>query len=276
MNYPKFIAEMGLEANRPRLTMGIRSGYALAFAFEALAIAGEALGIVPWIWAFHVLVAIKLLTNTLALRAQRYEVWVLEAHSVNTIADAVVMTGAVYYTGGQASPMFAIYVIEIAVMAMLTNRGITLLMAGFIIALFAGMSLLIHAGVLEQYPSPIREVPLSGNVVALGLDFQSFVLLLPTLFTTSILRMLHEREKQLEQRTRELIEAGTQKSQRESGVYGPLSEQQREAHGAIVHSAHTLLRLVDDLLLQAKSEAGKLEYQPSDVELCESVGASIR
>jgi signal transduction histidine kinase len=272
----------------------------LALGFEALAIAGELLGVVPWRWAFHVLVAIKLLTNTLALVATRANRGVLEAHGINVLADGLVMTGAVYYTGAQTSPMFAIYVIEIASIAMLTNRSITLLMAGYVVALFASMALLVHTGVLTQYPSPIHDLPLSTQVVALGLVFQASVLLLPTLFTTSILRLLQRRERQLEERTRQLIEAGIEKSQLmanvthelrtpihgilsvselcDSGVYGPITDKQKEAHAAIVHSAHTLLRLVDDLLLQAKSEAGKLEYEPSDVdlgELCATARAAI-
>src|SRR5262249_43118809 len=43
-----------------------------------------------------------------------------------TPADLLVMTGAVYLTGGPHSPLLPIYFIEVAVMALLTNLGLTI------------------------------------------------------------------------------------------------------------------------------------------------------
>ena len=148
MRTPPFIAEMGLPANRPRLWMGIWSGYGTVLVFAIFAIIGQALGVVPWTWTFHLLVAAKLVTNTLAYLALRADKVGLEASGLNIVADAVVMTGALYYTGGQTSPMFPIYVIEVTILALLTNRGITLLVSAIIAVLFGAMSLGVHLGVL--------------------------------------------------------------------------------------------------------------------------------
>ena len=134
-------------------------------------------------------------------------------------------------------------------------------------------------------------------MVVLALIFQAFVIGLPTFYTAGLVRLLRERERQLEERTRELIEAGIQKSQLmanithelrtpihritalselvESGVYGAVTPEQKGAHDAIRHSSETLLRLVDDLLLQAKSEAGKLELVVSPVDVAEQIQAVV-
>ena len=291
MHYPGFIAEIGHETNRPKLKAGVWSGYGVVAAFALLAFAGEALGVVPFRWAFQGLIAIKLVSNTLAWLGLRLDRAVLPTTMANSLADLVVMTGAIYYTGGQASPLFVIYVIEIAVIALLSNGGVTLVAALVSVALFSGMSVLIHLGVLTQYPSPLQVGQVTTSHLVLGLVFAAFVLLVPTAFTTSILRVLRAKERALEARTRELIDAGRQKSQfmanvthelrtpihgiaalselMTSGVYGELNDKQREAHASIDRSARAIMALVDQLLLLAKDEAGKLSYAPRPTDLGE-------
>lgn len=56
----------------------------------------------------------------------------------------------------------------------------------------------------------------------------------------------------------------------EIGVYDPISEKQKSAVSEIIDSAHTLTNLVNDLLDQAKLDAGKLElhftsFTPADI-----------
>ena len=297
MRYPAFAAEMGLEHNRPRLWLGVWSGYGLAVAFAALALSSQALGIIPWSFAFHALVLIKLVTNTLALLGLRYDRWALELSGLNTVADVVVMTGAIYFTGAQASPLFAIYVIEISVMALLSNLGVTVVIASLAVLLFGAMSVLVHVGVLAQYPSPLPAGELPHRLLAVALVFQVFVLIIPTVYTTSIVRALRTKERALGARTAELIEAGTQKSQfmanithelrtpihgiasltelLDDGVYGPVTDKQKEAFQRIQASAQGLVKLVDDLLLLARSEAGRLALAPTRVEPAEIVDAVV-
>jgi signal transduction histidine kinase len=301
MRYPRFIAEMGLEANRPKLWMGVVSGYFIVLVFGALTLASHLAGVLPRPWPLFVLVGLKLVTNTVALLSLRARRATLESGGVNIMMDAVVMTGAIYFTGGQLSPLFAIYVIEIAAIALLTNLGITVLMGAFILLLYGGMAIATHAAVLVQYPPPVSIGSIELRHRILGLVFSVLVIAVPTVYTSAILRMLRRKEHELEQRTHELLEAGRLKSQFmanithelrtpihgicaaselvESGVYGPLDARQREAHEAIRRAADGLLQLVDDLLLLAKAEAGKLEYKPVDVdlrELTDAVASSVR
>src|SRR5688572_26633865 len=129
MKYPRFLAEMGTESRRRDLLMGIWSGYTLSVTFGVLAIVAASMRLVPSVRFFLLLVLAKLATNTLALvcwKLRRYE---LDTGGLNVAMDLVVMTGAIYGTGGQGSPLVSLYVIEIGVLAMLTNVGITVLCA---------------------------------------------------------------------------------------------------------------------------------------------------
>jgi protein-histidine pros-kinase len=56
-----------------------------------------------------------------------------------------------------------------------------------------------------------------------------------------------------------------------TGVYGAITDKQREAHARIATSARSLLATVDDLLQLSKHEAGKLEVHAAEVDLAELV-----
>ena len=121
MKYPPFLAEMGEDARRRDLLMGIWSGYGLATFFAALTALARLEGLIQQTDVLYALVLAKLVTNTLALVCWRTRRAVLETGGLNVLMDVVVMTGAIYATGGQRSPLFSMYVIEISVVAMLTN-----------------------------------------------------------------------------------------------------------------------------------------------------------
>ena len=93
----------------------IWTGFALAFGFGVLAAAAAFFELTPWRWAFVALVSIKLLTNSLAWLALARDRFVLETQALNTTADVVLLTGAIYFTGGPYSRSLATYVIVIAV-----------------------------------------------------------------------------------------------------------------------------------------------------------------
>jgi signal transduction histidine kinase len=112
--------------------------------------------------------------------------------------------------------------------------------------------------------------------------------------------MLRSKERDLEARTAQLIQANTQRSQFiasmthelrtpihgvqgladviAAGVYGPVTDKQKEACASIKRSAQSLLGLVDDVLNLARAEAGRIEARPSAIdiaELVERVTASV-
>jgi signal transduction histidine kinase len=289
MRYPAFVAEMGLPANRGKLYAGIWSGYVIAGAFAALAVGAVVFDLSPYGREFAWMVAIKLVINTVVLVTLRRG-WrgALELMSLNMTADVLLMTAAMYYTGGPSSPISPIYVIEVTVTALLSNVGVTLLVAGGTVLAFSSMCVLVGTGALPYIPPPGLGV-MDAPQIAVYVAFAAFALGTPTFFTLRILRQLTSKEHALEARTAELIEAGKQRSVFlasvthelrtpihgiqglsdliAAGVYGPISERQRDAAASIKRSSQSLLHLVDDLLALVRADVGRLEPKPAPLDL---------
>ncbi len=290
---PPFVEELRREENRPKLWAGIWTGYLIVVGFGLLAAAAVVFEISPYGREFGLIVATKVAINTLCLvaLARRWRL-ALELMTLNITADVLCMTAGVYYTGGPGSMLIAVYVIEVAVMALLSNLGTTLLTAGGIVALYGTMCVLVWQGVLPP-TQHLAAGPMEGWHVILYLVFASFAIGVPTIFTSRIMRRLRDREQALEARTAELIEAGKQKSVFlasvthelrtpihgvqgmaeliASGVYGPVGDKQREAAGTIKRNAQALLHLIDDLLSLVKADVGRLEVRWTPVALREVV-----
>ena len=298
MRYPAFLAEVALPANRKNLRSSIATGYGTALFFGLLFLAADRAGLLPVAWPLYALIAFKLVTNTLAYLSLRSEILVLEASGLNVAADLFTMTGAVYFTGGRSSPLFAVYGMEVSVVALLTNRGTTLLVGGSAIALYGAMVILVHARVIPALPSPITAAGVGGaGYVAIQLLFVAVVLGAPTFYTATILGVLREKGRALEERNRELVEAGKHKSQFmanvthelrtpihgicglsdlvSAGIYGPVTEKQRDAQQKIKRSAQSLLGLIDDLLQLARADAGRITFTISRVDLAELLPAVV-
>lgn len=301
MRLPGFLEELRGEAYRSRLLTGCWTGYLIALAFAVLAAGAVVFDLSDYGREFVLILAIKATTNTVALIgvSRRWRVG-LELMSVNTTADILCMTAAIYYTGGPQSPLFAVYVIEVAVVALLSNLGTTLTIAGAILLAFGAMCGLELAGTLPRTAAPMAGPLASWHVVVI-MGFAAFAIGVPTVFTAAMLRKLRDREVKLAARTDELIEAGKQKSVFlasvthelrtpihgiqglsdliAAGVYGPVTDRQRDAAASIKRSAHGLLHLIDDLLALVKADVGRLEVRPAPfalAELVEQVTASVQ
>ncbi|MEJ7599885.1 MAG: HAMP domain-containing sensor histidine kinase [Kofleriaceae bacterium] len=301
MKYPAFVAEMAAPANRAKLRFGIWSGFAIAICFGVLAAAAGLFGLTPWRWEFVGLVGIKLLTNSIAGLSLAKDRAVMETQGLNTMADVVLLTAAMYLTGGAHSPLFPTYVIVIAVLSLLSNLGVTIMMAGITVSCFALMMILLTTGVLAPTPVPGSpgHAPTIGYAVT-SIVYCAFVVGVPAFFSAGTLRLLRAKEADLERRTAQLISAATQRSQFvasmthelrtpihgvqgladviAAGVYGPVTDKQKEACASIKRSAQSLLGLVDDVLQLTRAEAGKIDARPGPVnipELVERVTASV-
>jgi signal transduction histidine kinase len=296
-----FVTEVAAPPYRPRLWFGIWTGYAVAIGFAVLAVASAALDLTPWRWVFAGLIAAKLATNSLALVGLVANRAVVATQAVNTLADAVLLTAAIYFTGGPNSPLIATYVIIVAVLSLLSNLGVTIALACVIVVLFATMTILMAAGVLPPttVPGAPGTVP-SPGFAATVIAYTALVVGIPAWFSAATLRVLRAKERDLELRTAELIQAATQRSQFvasmthelrtpihgvqgladviAAGVYGPVTDRQKEACAAIKRSAQSLLGLVDDVLNLTRAEAGRIEARPGTVDiaaLVERVTASV-
>jgi len=298
---PGFVAEMASPANRPKLWFGIWSGFAIAIGFGVLAFSAAVFDLTPWRWAYVGLVSMKLLTNTLAWLGLRNDKLVMETQGLNTTADVVLLTAAIYFTGGPYSPLLATYVIIVAVLSLLSNLGVTVMMAALIVVLFSAMVIGMALGILPATPVPgAPGVAPSPGYAATAILYCSLVVGVPAWFAAATLRLLRAKERDLEARTAQLIQANTQRSQFvasmthelrtpihgvqgladviAAGVYGPVTDKQKEACASIKRSAQSLLGLVDDVLNLARAEAGRIEAKPRAVdiaELVERVTASV-
>jgi signal transduction histidine kinase len=302
MKVPAFVAEMGREEFRAKIQAGIYTGYGTAISFGLLAWYSAENGLIPRSPGFTGLVVAKLVTNTLSWISLRARVLHLPFAALNITADLLVMTGTVYLTGGPASPLLPIYFIEAAVMALLTNVGLTVVTITTSFLLFATMSALIRAGVLPLLPTPYERIGglttpyVICVVVAFGMS-----LLAPGAYIALIVQQLRAKEAALEERARELVEAAREKSQfmvnvthelrtpihgilglsdlLREGIYGPVTERQQESLGGIDQSARNLLELIDGLLLLARAEAAKLELTVGPVvveEIVDRVASTAR
>jgi signal transduction histidine kinase len=299
---PAFVAELAEPAYRARLYSGIVTGFVTCAAFALLAWLADALGVLPLRAVMIVPFAVKLVANTLAWAGLRTNKFVLTSYGLNVFADMFAMTSIIYITGGELSPLFPIYAIEITVIALLGNVGVTVTAAIGGIALYVAMAILVHAGVLPQQSTPAMLAGgLSGKYIAVDAVYAAFVLGVPTYYTARILQDLREKRQALEKRTAALVEAGQQRSQFManvthelrtpihgifglsdligSGIYGTVSPKQKEALAGIKRSAKALLVLIDDLLELSRTDAGKLDLKPEGVvvgDLVPTVVAAAR
>jgi len=298
VRYPSFIVEMGLEANRPRLWQGIGSGYAMVASFATLLLAANLFELIPWRWELWAMVVFKLVTNTAALVSLRARRAVLEISGLNVFADVLVMTGAIYWSGGQLSPLAGIYIIEITVIALLTNLGITVLVAAGAFFFYALVAVATHVGAIAQYTPPLGLArPIDVRYLIFDLAWTAFLLGVATVITSIVLRRLRVHERALKQRTAEVLEAGRLKSQFmanishelrtpiqgilgvadlvQTEVYGPVNETQKKAQRSIKRSALSLLEMIEDLLKLAMADAGQLQFKPQTVDVRDTISQAV-
>ena len=292
----RVLDELASLRNPRTLQFGVISGYVLTACFAALLAVGVATEVLPWHWAFAVLIGMKLTSNTLALVALRLNRHALLFGAINVAMDAVVMTGAIWATGDTASPISAIYTVEVAVLALLTNLTAAVIIGGACIVLFVVMGVLTTTGVLPRFPTPAEWSGHDVSYLLLATTFVSFVIVVPTFYVTGILRKLRAKEQRLESQTHALVDAGRQKAQFMAnithelrtplqgimglsdlvakGIYGEPTDKQREAMAHVKSRAHDLLALIDDLLQLARLDAGNRSVHLTSVDIPELLGTA--
>lgn len=275
------------------LRYGVVSGYVLTLGFAAVVALAIWLGAVPWHPMFAMLLAAKMVTNTLTWLALRTGRFTLTFAIVNVAMDSVVLTGAIWITGDTASPIIAVYTLQVTVLALLTNVVSTVVIGTCSMLMFIAMGLATHFGVLQRFPTPAEWSGRSPVYVVVAVVFTVLVIGVPTFHVGLILRRLRDRERRLEARTHALVDANKQKAQFMAnithelrtplqgvmgladlvakGIYGPTGERQVEAMSNIKGSARRLLALIDDLLQLASFDAGKLQLHLEEVDLADAL-----
>ncbi len=275
------------------LRFGVISGYVMLLAFAGLVGFGVRFGALQWHPLLGGLLVVKLVATTLAWLGVRFDWLSLEFGAVNVFVDGLVMTAAIWVTGDTASPVVAIYTIQVTVLALLTNLATAVLVGVWTFGLFVAMAFATHTGLLARFPTPAEWSGNSSAYVVIAVLFVAIVIGVPTFHVGLILRRLRTNEHRLEARTHALVDANKQKAQFMAnvthelrtpiqgvmglsdlvakGIYGTVSLRHVEAMTQIKHSARRLLSLIDDLLLLASDDAGKLEVQLEEVDLLDTL-----
>ncbi|NCQ60024.1 MAG: hypothetical protein GW913_05040 [Myxococcales bacterium] len=302
MRTPAFLSEIESPAWRSRLRAGIASGYGVTLTFALLAYVAGRSGITPHVHGIYAVIAFKLVANTIAWAGLRADRGVLWTQSLNTLADLLAMTGAIYLTGGPLSPLLAVYVITISVLGLLANTGITLLAAAVAFLMHLGVTLATYFGLLPFIPPPMSAtVAPDGFQTIVALVYAAFMLGTSGLLTSRLTSSLRLRKERLRARTVELIAAREARTLLlanvthelrtplhgilgtlelfEAGLYGDVNEQASSAHVQMRRAAESLNKRVDDLLSLTRAEAGKLAVHTTQVdvpELLANVEGSVR
>lgn len=300
LGLPAFLTEIEGPTYRSRLEFGVRSGFSVVLVFALWGVLSGAIPKEPiYFWPVY----LKVVTNAVAWLGLRYDRHVLATTSANTFTDVVAMTWAIYMTGGALSPLFCVYAIELTVVALLSNVGTTVLIAVIAVAQYTAMVLAVRFGLVPAVPVPATiQSALSDEFLAVHVLFCAFVLGVPTFFTAAILKQLRDKQRVLEDRTRELVDASRERAQFmanvthelrtpihgihglaeliECGVYGPVADpRQQRALAEIRAGASSMLSLVDDLLELSSTDAGRISYDACDVDvndLCDRLAATTR
>jgi signal transduction histidine kinase len=295
---PALIAGLAAPGQRRKLRLSVYAGYGLAGVLLALAGASQAAPILATSRALYALAAFKLGVNTLAWLSLRRDSLVPLGALANLAADLTVITGAVYLTGAQTSPLHVVYAVEIAVVAMLFDRVVTVLTAACAIAMYAAMSLFVLVRALPAHPAPVELAGgVTGSYAALDVALWAALLGALTYLLSALQHALREKERALEQNHAALMDANRHKQQfmtnvthelrspihgvlglselLRSGVYGELDDRQRDAVAGIEDSASSLLRLVDDLLAQTRADGDGLIALPREVALAPLLGETV-
>jgi signal transduction histidine kinase len=295
MRLPAFLSVLRAQRHRPVLLTGVTSGYAAALALLILAALAQAWGVMSWSWGFYLLVLLKLMTTSLAwlgILRRRFEV---EASALNILASFLLFTAAIHLTGGPPSPLVALYVIEVAVLAVLANAAVATLGAVAALGLYVGLLAAGALGFLAPPKAWAGDPALGADVGRIVGEVAIVALLLAATvaFASAARRRLRARERVLEARANELVEANKLKALftanvthelrtpihgilgltelLEEEVYGAIADKQRGALEGIRYSAEGLLKQIDDLLEIARAESGRMELSVSRFPLADVI-----
>ena len=279
-------------AGKRNLRLGVPSGFAFPTLLGLVAAFAERAGAISSARWLYALVAFKFVLNgalALALRRDRHLGLVAAS---NLAADLALMTSAVHLTGGVLSPLAPVYIVEVAIVAAITNVGPTVFAASVAFTMFGASAALAHGRVIPAQPVPMLGLDpslLSAGEVASVLVLYAILLGVSATFIGGIVGKLRASERALEEKHRALETASRAKSQLvanvthelrtplygimglldvvDAEIYGPVTLEQREAIRSVQGNAEALVELIDALLALARADAAKLLLRPEEVDV---------
>lgn len=299
MALPAFLAEVETYEFREKIRYGVTSGFAAVAILFSLALAFDFAGYLPNARALYLLAPVKVLTNTLQWLALRNRGPVLFAAAANVYADVLLITAIIYNTGGPSSSLMPVYLVVVALIATISNTGITIAVAASMGASYAAMSLMLKLGALEYHPDIVETMlgstrgQFTWDFVVLDIMRVATFLIVLTFAMAGVLRLVHQKEAELKTANRQLREASRLKDEflanvthefrtpihgilglvetLRDGVYGELVGNQERAIDGIDRSAANLLAMVDDLLELERASSHEIAIRRTNLNLSEAV-----
>ena len=294
MTLPGFILELQDRENRDRALQAIRTRYLVILGVWTFAVAtyivwGMSFYLVP----IHIVAGLTLVANTVYYYLTRKWQFPLVVAIGSTIADMIVITVLVYFSGGLNSMFFLLYLVQILGVSLFLNLPFSALMIVWAMILIGATRVLELMGLIATSSLFIPTAYSEFTDTVIWLIFQAMTLCLVAFLGGNLSNKLKfkERELQRKRELEELYEALRKTDESKArllvnvshNLRTPLtsilgfselllgkdeSEVRREQFAEIIHSeSQHLTRLVNDILYLSQLEAGVVEWHMVETDI---------
>ena len=302
MTLPRFILELQDRENQDRALQAIRIRYLVilgvwAFAVTTYIVWGMSFYLVP----IHIVAGLTLVANTVYYYLTRKWQFPLVVAIVSTIADMIVVTVIVYFSGGLNSMFFLLYLVQILGVSLFLNLPFSALMIVWAMILIGATRVLESMGLIATSSLFIPTAYSEFTDTVIWLIFQAMTLCLVAFLGGNLSNKLKfkERELQRKRELEELYEALRKADESKArllvnvshNLRTPLTsilgfselllttdedDPQREEFAKIIHTeSQHLTRVVSDVLYLAQLETGGIEWHMTETDLSKIVNEAV-
>ena len=302
MTLPRFILELQNRENRDRALQAIRIRYLVILGVWTFAVATYLLwGMSFYLVPIHIVAGLTLVANTVYYYLTRKWQFPLVVTIVSTIADMIVVTVIVYFSGGLNSMFFLLYLVQILGVSLFLNLPFSALMIVWAMILIGATRVLESMGLIATSSLFIPTAYSEFTDTVIWLIFQAMTLCLVAFLGGNLSNKLRFKEKELQRKREleELYEALRKADESKArllvnvshNLRTPLTsilgfselllttdedDPQREEFAKIIHTeSQHLTRVVSDVLYLAQLETGGIEWHMTETDLSKIVNEAV-
>ena len=302
MTLPRFILELQDRENQDRALQAIRIRYLVILGVWTFAVATYLLwGMSFYLVPIHIVAGLTLVANTVYYYLTRKWQFPLVVTIVSTIADMIVVTVIVYFSGGLNSMFFLLYLVQILGVSLFLNLPFSALMIVWAMILIGATRVLESMGLIATSSLFIPTAYSEFTDTVIWLIFQAMTLCLVAFLGGNLSNKLRFKEKELQRKREleELYEALRKADESKArllvnvshNLRTPLTsilgfselllttdedDPQREEFAKIIHTeSQHLTRVVSDVLYLAQLETGGIEWHMTETDLSKIVNEAV-
>lgn len=208
----------------------------------------------------------------------------------NIFLNLIGFTGVIYFTGPYTTPLFALYLIQVMVVALYYNLGTALIVSALTALCYATMSWLVYLGTIP-FSSPYLGQDILARIRPPFILEATMVLFLFSVVISFLAFYINRRLRESEKETRRLARIKDEFFTRathdlrspihgilgllelfKTGIYGTATPRQQEALDMMEKGTRSLLDLMNDILDLSRITSGKIEIQKEAVALDGVIG----